>query len=62
MTESTKSSISNASLVSGVGLFGAGSLLELPTEMADFSEPVGLILAFIGAAMKLIQYVRARAK
>lgn len=45
-----------------MGLFGAGSLLELPTEMADFSEPVGLILAFIGAAMKLIQYVRARAK
>ena len=52
--------ISDATLVSGVGLLGAASTIDLPAGLDQFGEPLGLVLALIGAAIKLFAFFQGQ--
>ena len=49
----------NASFAASAGLLSA-SVLELPDSLTDFSEPLGLILALIGTALKLAKFFQGK--
>jgi hypothetical protein len=46
----------NASLLGSAGLIGLSQLSDLPIDLGDFGEPVGLILGLIGAALKVWRF------
>ena len=60
MSENKKNVVANGALITGIGLVGASNALDLPLELTDFSEPIGLIFSLIGAILKVVQYFRAR--
>lgn len=51
----------NASFAGSAGLLSVSQVLDLPVELADLSEPLGLILALVGTALKLIRFFKTKA-
>lgn len=51
---------SNASLGLGAGALSLSMIPDVPIELTDVSEPIGLILALIGTILKLVQFYRAK--
>ena len=59
MADKTKVA-SNGALGLGIGALGLSTIPDLPTDITGVSEPVGLILALIGAIIKLVQFYKAK--
>lgn len=56
---STKSDkLATASFAGAAGLLGVSHALPLPTDLVGLPEPIGLVLAFVGAAIKLFQFFK----
>jgi len=62
MTSKSKKTAANAAILSGVGLFGASQALDLPSELVNFSEPIGLIFGLIGAILRVIEFFKKSGK
>jgi len=60
MSNSKTQRFADGALVSGAGLLGAASTIDLPTGLDQLSEPIGLVLALIGAAIKLFSFFQNR--
>lgn len=52
--------VADSTLITGAGLLGAVSSLELPPGLDNLGEPLGLVLAVLGAVLKLVSYFQAR--
>jgi hypothetical protein len=59
MADKTKAA-SNGALGLGIGALGLSTIPDLPADITGVSEPVGLILALIGAIIKLVQFYKAK--
>ena len=62
MTESSTKRLGDGALLGGAGILSAVSTIDLPDGLGDAGEPIGLILALMGAVLKLVQYFQARSK
>jgi hypothetical protein len=58
MTDGRKNILATGSIVSGVSLMSAPTIMDLPTDLNQLSEPIGLILAVLGAVLKLVAHFR----
>lgn len=61
MTSEQKNKIlADSSLITGAGILGTVGTLDLPSNLADLGEPLGLILAVLGAVLKLVNYIKSK--
>jgi len=54
--------LGDGALLGGAGILSAVSTIDLPDGLGDAGEPIGLILALIGAVLKIVHYFQARSK
>lgn len=55
-----KNKTANAAFAGSATLLAATQTIDLPAGLDQFTEPVGLILALIGAALKLFTFFKTR--
>lgn len=50
----------NVSLLGSASLLGLSQIPDLPVDLQDLGEPVGLILGLLGAALKVWKFFAAK--
>jgi hypothetical protein len=60
MGEQKNKILADSSLITGAGILGTVNTLDLPSNLAGYGEPLGLILAVLGAVLKLVNYIKTK--